>query len=185
MRGGWLLLAGLIACSSSGDAPEGSDQASADADSNIVRPAEPTSLAELAPGDTLGALALIRATINRVNAAAATAERRDTTMLPDGYREARSYTLWRVGESPVKLVATEPNDAGLMRLETVAWFVNGELAVVQEPFAIHLFEADRLILWTDEAMEPQPVLDSVRMSRERAVVDSVKARLAVFGVGYP
>ncbi len=185
MRGGWLLLIGVTACGGTADAPDSSDQSLAGDTAPMTQPAAPTSLAELAPGDTLGVLALMRATINNTNAAAATATRRDTIMPPEGYREARTLSLWRVGETPVKLVATEPNDAGLMRLESITWFVNGEITVVQEPFAIHLFDADRLTLWTDEAMVPQDVLEADRMARERSVVDSVKARLAVFGIGYP
>lgn len=184
LRAVGLLLLGALACGGTADVPQGSDQASI-ADSMIDRPAEPASLAELAPGDTLGALELIRRTINTTNAAAAAAVRRDTTMPPEGYREARRLTLWSIDDVPVKLVATEPNDAGLMTGETIVWFVGGEVRAVQEPFDVLYFEVDRLALWTDEAMVPVSVPEADRMVKERAVIDSVKARLAKFGVGYP
>ena len=184
MRHGWMLLAGVLACSEAADAPEGSSQSATIVDSTS-RPAEPASLAELSPGDTLGVLTLMRRVINETNSAASTSERRDSTMAPEGYREPRRLTLWSSNDIPVKLVATEPNDAGLMTGETITWFVNGEVRVVQEPFDVLYFEVDRLALWTDEAMVPVEIPESDRMTKERAVMDSVKARLAKFGVSYP
>jgi hypothetical protein len=111
--------------------------------------------------------------------------RRDTTMPPEGYREPRRLTLWRFGDVPVKLMATEPNDAGLMTGETIVWFVGGEVRAVQEPFDVLYFEVDRLALWTDEGMLPVDIPEADRMVKERAVIDSVKARLATFGLSYP
>jgi hypothetical protein len=145
----------------------------------------PTSVAELAPGDTLGLLDLMRRHIAAGDREAALAERRDTTMPNEGYREARRLTLFVRGGEPVKLVATEPNDAGLMTGETVTWFDRGEVRVVQEPFTVLYFEVDGLVLWTDEAMVPVDAPEADFSIRERAVIDSVKARLRVFGLGYP
>jgi hypothetical protein len=153
--------------------------------SEAAQPVAPRSLDEIAPGDTLGILALMRATMSDGEQLASTLERRDTTMPPDGYREARVLSLWKSGNLPVKLLATEPNEDGLMRLETVTWFVAGDIAVVQEPFAVMLFDADRLVMWTDEAMEPVDAPEMDRMSKEKSVVDSVRARLKVFGITYP
>lgn len=184
MRHGWLLLAGALACGGTADAPEGGDQPVADVDTT-PRPAEPASLAELAPGDTMGVLSLMRRIINETNTTAVTAERRDSTMTSEGYREPRRLTLWTSNDLPVKLIATEPNDAGLMTGETIVWFVNGEVRTVQEPFDVLYFEVDRLALWTDEAMVPVEIPERDRMAKERAVIDSVKARLARFGRTYP
>jgi hypothetical protein len=184
MRAGWLLLLGLVACGEAADVPESGDQSVA-TDSVLDRPAEPASLAELAPGDTLGLLDLMRRIINQTNTAAASALRRDSTMASEGYREARRLTLWSVDDTPIKLIATEPNDAGLMTGETIVWFVNGEVRAVQEPFDVLYFEVDRLSLWTDEAMVPVEIPENDRMAKEKMVIDSVKARLAKFGVAYP
>ena len=74
--------------------------------------------------------------------------RRDTSLEGEGYREPRRLTLWMQNDVPVKLVATEPNDAGLMTGESIAWFRGGEVRVVQEPFAFFYFDVDRLVLWT-------------------------------------
>ncbi len=147
--------------------------------------APPRSVAELAPGDTLGMLQLMRALMSSGNQLAATLERSDTTMPSDGYREPRTLSLWRQDGLPVKLVATEPNEDGLMRLETVTWFAAGDIAVIQEPFAVLMFDADRLVMWTDEAMEPVAAPEGDRMDKERAAVDSARARLKAFGITYP
>ena len=69
--------------------------------------------------------------------------------------------------------------------ETIVWFVNGEVRAVQEPFDVLYFEVDRLALWTDEAMVPVEIPEADRMAKEKMVIDSVKARLARFGVRYP
>jgi hypothetical protein len=181
-RYGWLLL--LCACGGDAEVPEGGNQSPV-TDTVAAATSQPTSLAELAPGDTLGALELLRRTINDVNAAAVTAVRRDSTMPPEGYREPRRLTLWSSNNVPVKLVATEPNDDGLMTGETIVWFVGGEVRAVQEPFDILYFEVDRLSLWTDEAMLPVEVPEADRMAKERMVLDSVRARLSRFGITYP
>lgn len=184
MRGAWLLILGLVACGKAADVPEGGGQANL-TDSTLDRPAEPASLAELAPGDTLGLLELVRRVINETNAAAQGALRRDSVMAPEGYREPRRLTLWTIDDTPIKLIATEPNDAGLMTGETIVWFVNGEVRTVQEPFDVLYFEVDRLSLWTDEAMMPVEIPEADRMAKEKMVIDSVKARLAKFGLQYP
>lgn len=184
MRPAWLLLMGVLACSNEARTPQGDDQVGT-AEGAVDRPAEPASLAELAPGDTLGLLELVRRVINETNTAAEGALRRDSTMASEGYREPRRLTLWTVDNTPVKLVATEPNDAGLMTSETIVWFVNGEVRAVQEPFDVLYFEVDRLALWTDEAMVPVEIPEADRMAKEKMVIDSVKARLARFGVAYP
>ncbi|HRP07631.1 MAG TPA: hypothetical protein PLL69_04005, partial [Gemmatimonadales bacterium] len=144
----------LAACGGGDAPPPAQDSAQTAGQPPATQAVTVTSLDELAPGDTLGLLALMRRAIDDGNSRAATAEKSDTVMPGDGYREARTYTLWKSGDVPVKLVATEPNDAGLMRLETVVWFENGEARVVQQPFAIHYLDSDRLVLWTDEAMVP-------------------------------
>lgn len=182
-RAGLLVFLATLACGrAERDAPIADDTAIGASPREEVLP---MSSAELAPGDTLGLLDLMRRMMQSGDAIAASATRRDTTMPPEGYREPRRLTLFERGGEPVKLVATEPNDRGLMTGETITWFDRGEVRVVQEPFAVHYFEVDRLVLWTDEGMIPVDVLDADRTARERAVMDSIKARLRVFGVAYP
>lgn len=184
MRAAWFLLLGLAACTNDAPIPESGDQAGV-MEGTMDRPTAPASLAELVPGDTLGALDLMRRIINETNTVAADGVRRDSMMAPEGYREPRRLSLWTINNVPVKLIASEPNDAGLMLGETIVWFVNGEVRVVQEPFDVLYFEVDRLALWTDAAMVPVDVPETDRMAKERMVVDSVKARLAKFAVTYP
>jgi hypothetical protein len=188
IRASRLAAAALIIAStgcSGGAEPETVETLDGGISSEVTPPVAPRSLDEIAPGDTLGILALMRATMSEGERLAGTLERRDTTMPPDGYREPRVLSLWKRGDLPVKLLATEPNEDGLMRLETITWFVAGDIAVVQEPFAVMLFDADRLVMWTDEAMEPVDAPEMDRMSKEKSVVDSVRTRLEVFGITYP
>jgi hypothetical protein len=183
MRVSPLVLVATLACAGAEtDAPIADDSA---AGAPVSAPTTPTSLAELAPGDTLGLLGLMRQVMQDGDATARSAVRRDTTMAPEGYLEPRRLSLFVQDDVPVKLVATEPNDRGLMATETITWFQRGEVRVVQEPFTVLFFDADRLVLWTDAAMEPVAVLEAERMAHERQVIDSVKARLRTFGMSYP
>ncbi len=183
MRPGLLVLLATLACAGADrDAPVAGDSA---AGASSVSAILPSSVAELVPGDTLGLLDLMRRNMAAGDRDAAAAARRDTTMPNEGYREARRLTLFLRGDEPVKLVATEPNEAGLMTAETVVWFDRGEVRVVQEPFTVLYFEVDGLLLWTDAAMVPVEAPEADIAARERAVIDSVKARLRVFGMTYP
>lgn len=180
-----LLSSGLHGCSGGSEQGPGDEPLAGDENAVVAMPPMVRSLDDLAPGDTLGILELMRTLISEGNSIAGRLERRDTTMPSDGHRERRTLSLWSQGDLPVKLVATEPNEDGLMRLETITWFTAGDIAVVQEPFAVMMFDADRLVLWSDEAMVPVDAPYADQMAKERSVVDSVRARLRVFGVIYP
>lgn len=145
----------------------------------------PSSLAEIAPGDTGAILGLMRRVMTEGDAILEQAARRDTVLGAEPNREPRRLTYYTVAGEPLKLTATEPDDAGRMTGETAAWFVTGEVRVVQEPFAAFFLDGDRLVLWTDAALDPVAVPDADRMARGQAVIDTIRARLAVFGVRYP
>jgi hypothetical protein len=117
--------------------------------------------------------------------AAFAAVRRDTLLPPEPAQEARRVTMLTRDDRLLKLIWTEPNDAGQMTGETHAWFVDGEVRVLQEPFAAFFLDGDRIVLWTDEALEPVPVPESDRMAREQAITAQLRSRLALFGVNYP
>jgi hypothetical protein len=78
---------------------------------------------------------------------------------------------------------SEPNESGLMNVESAYWFVDGELRAAQQPFDAFFLEGDRILLWTDEALEPRTdVASQERMDRELALVAEVELRLAHFGL---
>ena len=148
-------------------------------------PVSPASLAEIPPGDTGAILGLMRRVMTEGDGAAFTAEKRDTTLAPEPSQEPRRVTLLTRNGERLKLIWTEPNDAGQMTGETHAWFIDGEVRVLQEPFAAFFLDGDRIVLWTDEALEPVPVPDADRMAREQAITAQLRSRLALFGMDYP
>lgn len=149
------------------------------------RPAEPASLADVAPGDTAGVLALIRGWIRSGDDLAAALVPRDTLLDAGEGLEPRRLRLWVQDGRPVKLHATEPNATDRVPGETVIWFRLGELAVAQRSPGTFLFASDGLIFSADESLVPVALDPELESRIEREVLDSVKARLAVFGVGYP
>ncbi|HET9064735.1 MAG TPA: hypothetical protein VFN22_02790 [Gemmatimonadales bacterium] len=183
-RGGavWLSLAVALGCST--PAADRSDPGAPPADqpSSVARP---TSLADIPPGDTLGLVRLMESLMADGDGALALSVRRDTTVPAVLVDQPRTLSLWLYDDHPVKLVASETDAEGRMTAETRVWFHGGEVSVVQAPFSLHLFDGDRLVLTTDEGMMPLEPTDQVRMQLERRIIDSVKARLAVFGVAYP
>lgn len=148
-------------------------------------PRSPAFLAEIAPGDTGAILGLMRRVMTEGDGAVPSADRRDTTLAAEPSQEPRRVTLYTRDEALLKLVWTEPNDAGRMTGETQVWFVEGEVRVLQEPFAAFFLDGDRIVLWTDEALEPVAVPDADRMLREQAITAMLRARLGLFGRNYP
>ncbi len=186
MRHGALLLGALaLAGCRSRDAgtPEAGGEPPATT-MQVRRPAEPASLADIAPGDTAGALALIRRIMRQGDAILDSLDRRDTVLVAGDSAAAPSLTLWSLNGRPVKLQAITPNTVDRIPEETATWFRLGEINVVQQPAGVLLFEGDGIVFTTDEALVPVAMPDTTRMRLETEVVDSVTARLAVFGVRY-
>lgn len=180
-----LVLALLLAGCGAPDAGAPEDEPPAAAIDTDGRPAEPASLADVAPGDTAGILSLMRTLIRSADDAAATLVPRDTTLDAGPGLEPRRLRLWLQDGRPVKLLATEPNAIDRVPAETVTWFRLGEVAVAQHHGGMFLFAGDGLIFTADESLVPVALEPAIETSIERAVIDSAKARLAVFGVGYP
>lgn len=173
----------LVACSRPSPertaGPPPSDRSAVDA------VARPLSLADVAPGDTASLVRLIGELMNDGDGVLAQAERHDTTLAAVGTTPPRPLSLWTLNDRLLKLRAGEVDDRGLMTAETLVWFHGGEISVVQQPFSVMLFDRDQIILATDNGLEPLEIDAPQRMAEERAVVDTVKARLAVFGRSYP
>lgn len=148
--------------------------------------AAPATFAELAPGDTAAVILIMRRTMEEIEAALPGLTRRDTTLAPEPNQEARRLSIWLEDGVPRKLVVSEPNDAGQMMDESIFWFVQGEVRVVQQPTAAYAFDADRILVWTDENLVPlTDITPDVRMIREREVLEQQQKWLALLGVTLP
>lgn len=148
--------------------------------------AAPVSLTEVAPGDTATILRVMRGTMSDIDALLPELERRDTMLEPVGTQEPRRLTVWVQNGTPRKLTVTEPNDAGAMTGLSHFWLVGNELRVVQQPFAAYVFYGDRILVWTDSALEPVPdIPDDDRMAREIELVNEARGYLGVFGLRLP
>ena len=128
----------------------------------------------------------MRGTMGEIDGMLGQLERRDTTLAPVGTEEARRLSVWVRDGVPRKLTVSEPNDAGAMTAESQYWLVGGELRVVQQPFAAYVLYGDRILVWTDGALEPVPdIPDDDRMARELELVNQARQWLAVFGLKLP
>jgi hypothetical protein len=128
-------------------------------------------------------LVIMRRTMQDIDDALAGFTRHDTTLTAEPNQDPRRLSIWLEGGVPRKLVVSEPNDAGQMLDESVFWFVQGELRVVQQPADAYAFEADRILIWTDGSLQPvTDISTEERMQRERAVVDSARRWLQLFGL---
>lgn len=185
-RGAALLGAALALAGCDRTAPPDDPGGAADAaaDISFSPDAGPSSLAEIAPGDTGAIIGLMRRVMTEGDAVLETAERRDTTTTA-AVGQPRRLTLYTLSGQPLKLVAAEPEQVGNLPAETAAWFVAGEVRVVQGPFDAYFLDGDRLVLWTDASLVPIAVPETDRMECEREVVDSVRSRLERFGIRYP
>ncbi len=147
-------------------------------------PPRPVELDQLSPTDTIGLLSLMRGAINYSNAVADQGERRDTTFTAADAPLPVTVTLWSNGTTPLRMIVERQVMGTAIPEETIVWFDGGTVQVVQEPQDILLFDADRIVLWTDEGMIPLPFTDDERMAHERAMIDMITARLELFGIVY-
>ncbi len=180
-----LLLCAMTACSAK---PDDGGVELVDDTTGYATPTSnaPVSLTEVAPGDTATILRVMRGTMSDIDALLGELERRDTMLEPVGTQEARRLTVWVQNGQVRKLTVSEPNDAGAMTGSSHFWLVGNELRVVQQPFAAYVLYGDRILVWTDSALEPIPdIPDDDRMAREIALVQQAREYLAVFGLKLP
>lgn len=140
----------------------------------------------IAEGDTATVLALLKLTMKEIDGGLDSLVRRDTVLATEPGQEPRRASVWLQNGVPRKLLVSEPNELGQMTLESSYWFINGELRAVQQPLASYFLEADRILLWTDEALEPRAdVAAQERMDQEVALAAEVEQRLGLFGLKLP
>lgn len=173
----------LVGCRSQQAPAPGLEQ---DSTAGIPASQVPTTFSELAPGDTASVLLIMRRTMSDIDGALETFVKRDTTLAPELGQEARRLTLWLEDGVPRKLLVTEPDESGRMLRESHFYFVQGEVRVVQQPNDAYAFDADRILVWTDESLVPLvDITPETRMTREHQVVEQARQWLALFGLSLP
>ena len=158
------------------------DSTSGGAAPGTLGTAAPGQFSDLAPGDTAGVIAMMRQTMRSIDAGLDSMIRRDTTLASGGDSTAHHLTVWLQEGVPRKLVIVDSTGHGQNNTETAAWFMGGDLAVLVQVTDAYAFDGDRIVLWTDDAMQPRAdAAADVTMVRQAALVESVRAWLAVFG----
>lgn len=141
------------------------------------RPASTTTDTTISPAEA----ALSRA--QRLDERLPYASARVRTLPAEGAREERVLRLWRDGNRPVKITATEPDDAGRMTGLSAYYFdEHGELFFVRHPHARYTFRNGRLDAWLDERLQPVDVPEADRAAREASIRGEARRYLAAFGL---
>ena len=162
------------------------DSTSGGAAPNTLGAAAPGQFADLAPGDTAGVIAMMRQTMRSIDAGLDSMIRRDTTLAPDADSTSRHLTVWLQEGVPRKLVIVDSTGHGQNNTETAAWFMGGDLAVLVQVTDAYAFDGDRIVLWTDDAMQPRvDAATDVMMVRQAALVATVRDWLRAFGIELP
>lgn len=156
-----LLIVALSAC---GGAPEedAGETAGPTAHSEVVTPEEE-------------ALSLAQRLDDRLPFGAAESR---TVAVPEA--DDRTLRLWRENGQPMKLLASEPEDAGVMATYSAFYFDRGELFLVSDPYAHYVFEDGRLTTWLDDLLNPVDVTEADRATREARILERVERYLAEF-----
>lgn len=179
------LLLGLAVAGCRSDAPAPAPGQDA-GPSSAAEAAAPSSFSELPPGDTAAVLTLMRRTMADIDGALAQFTLRDTIYPAQDLAPPRHLTVWLENGVPRKLVVADTGSTPNVDHETDYWFVQGDVRVVKLPDANLAFDADKLMLWTDENLEPvSGVSEADRMSRENNVIADARRWLVFFGITLP
>ncbi len=112
--------------------------------------------------------------------------RRDTTLAPGADSTAHHLTVWLQEGVPRKLVIIDSTGHGQNNTETAAWFMGGDLAVLLQLTDAYAFDGDRIVLWTDEALQPRvDAAADVTRARQAALVENVRTWMAMLAIKLP
>jgi hypothetical protein len=176
-----LFAAILVAGCGRGQKPAG---AAGDSVPSSLGAAAPGQFSDLAPGDTAGVISMMRDLMRGIDGVTPQLTARDTTVATDSV--VHHYALWLQDGVPRKLVASDSAVAGGNNNETSVWFLGGDVAVVLQLTNAYAFDGGRIVLWTDEALQPRPdPTTDLLMARQAALVDSVGGWLKLFGLQLP
>ena len=129
---------------------------------------------------------MMRQTMRSIDAGLDAMTRRDTTLAPGADSTSRHLTLWLQEGVPRKLVVVDSIGHGQNNTETDAWFMGGDVAVMLQVTDVYAFDADRIVLWTDETLQPRiDATADALMVKQAALIESVRGWLTVFGIKLP
>jgi hypothetical protein len=177
------LLAVLIAGCRHGNTPA---PAPGDSAAPTLGTAAPGQFADLAPGDTAGVIAMMRQVMRSVDAGLGDMVQRDTALAPGDDSTSHHLTVWLQDGVPRKLVVVDSAGHGQNNTETEVWFMGGEVAVLMQVTDGYAFDGDRIVLWTDEALQPR--IDATRealMAKQAALIETVWGWLRTLHIALP
>lgn len=111
---------------------------------------------------------------------------RDTTVGAVANSVSRHITVWLQEGIPRKLVVIDSSGHGQNNTETDVWFMAGDVAVLLQVTDAYAFDADRIVLWTDESLQPRPdVTGELLMRKQTALIETVRVWLQSLGIALP
>ena len=148
--------------------------------------AAPAQFADLAPGDTSGVIAMMRQTMRDIDAGLGQMTRRDTTLGGGTDSALHHLTAWLQAGVPRKLVVVDSAARAQSNSETDIWFTGGDVAVVVQAADAYAFDSDRIVLWTDEALQPRTdVTPQLLMTQEAELIAAVQRWLEALRIRTP
>jgi hypothetical protein len=129
---------------------------------------------------------MMRRTMANIDAGLVEMTQRDTTVSGGADSLSRHLTVWLQQGVPRKLVVVDSAAGGQNNSETDVWFMGGDVAVLLQAADAYAFDADRIVLWTDEALQPRSEATSpLVMVKQAELIDAVRRWLAAFGIRSP
>ena len=129
---------------------------------------------------------MMRQVMHSIDAGVDSMARRDTTVMPAGDSVSHHLAVWLQEGVPRKLVVVDSTGHGQNNSETDVWFMGGDVAVLLQVTDAYAFDGDRIVLWTDEALQPRSEATSdALMAKQAALIETVRGWLRTLGLALP
>lgn len=129
---------------------------------------------------------MMRQVMHDIDGGLGTMRQRDTTFAAAADSVSRHLTVWLEGDTPRKLIVVDSAVVGENTSETDVWFMGGDVAVLLQAADAYAFDADRIVLWTDESLQPRADVTVPRlMAKETELIAAVHGWLAALGIPNP
>ena len=126
---------------------------------------------------------MMRQTMRNIDTGLTEMQQRDTTVGGGADSVTHHLTVWLQEGVPRKLVVVDSAAHGQNNSETAVWFMGGDVAVLLQAADAYAFDSDRIVLWTDEALNPRTeVTSELLMAKQTELIDAVQRWLAVLGI---
>ncbi len=144
----------------------------------------PAHFSDLPPGDTAAVIAMMRQTMRSIDAGLTMMTQRDTILASDSI--LHHLTAWLQGGTVRKLVVIDSTAGRQSNVETDVWFMGGDVAVLLQPADAYAIDSDRIVLWTDESLNPRTdVTPELMMATQSTLIDQAERWLTMLGVKSP